>query len=109
MRIALPVTDNAEVGSSWGRASRVAIADIDDGVIVGWRDEPVEWDRQHDQGTDGAHHARVALFLRDNGIDRVVAQHMGAPMLNMLQRMGVVAILNIEGDARVAAEAAALA
>src|SRR5665648_1289190 len=47
------------------------------GQIIDWQEFDVGWDDLHDEGTEGAHHARVARFLIDHHVDVVVAEHMG--------------------------------
>ena len=107
MRIAIAVTPEGLVGHSWGRAPRVAVFEVDHGVVAGQQTFEVDWDRLHDAAGEGNHHAQVARFLRDNAIDRVAAEHMGQPMAQMLSRMGIAAVLSASGDARLAAQAAA--
>ena len=106
MRVAIAVTDAGEVGQGWGRAPRVAIADVDRGQIAAWHEFDVGWDELHDAGTEGGHHARIARFLSDNRIDCVVAGHMGPPMAQMLDRMGIKAVVGASGNARDSALAA---
>lgn len=109
MHIAVPVTTDGAVDHSWGRAPRVAVADVQDGAVVGWQEFDVEWDRLHDVGTEGGHHARVARFLQENGVTRVAVDHMGPGMTEMLRRMGIFVVLGASGDARqVAVDAAEL-
>ena len=52
-----------------------------------------------DAGPEGGHHARVARFLQDHRIEVVVAHHMGEPMAQMLDRMGIDVRLGAGGDA----------
>jgi len=73
-----------------------------DGVIDSWRETTVDWDSQHDQGTEGAHHARIARFLLDNRVDVVAAQHVGPGMQRMLASMGIRLVTGMTGDARAA-------
>lgn len=107
MRIAIPTTTDGQVDHGWGRAARIAIASVEDGKVVDWQESDVGWDRLHDEGTEGGHHARIARFLLDNKVDRVAAQHMGNPMTVMLREMGIGVVLDATGDARAAAIAAA--
>jgi predicted Fe-Mo cluster-binding NifX family protein len=100
MVVCAPVTGDGAVDPRWGRAARVAIADVQAGVIASWREFDVRWDVQHDLGTEGAHHARVAGFLRDHHVELVVANHMGPPMVNMLDQMGIRVRLEASGNAR---------
>ncbi len=107
MILCVPVTSDGHVGHSWGRADRVAVAEVANGAIGRWEEIDVGWDRLHDEGTEGGHHARVARFLAEHRVERVVAGHMGPPMRHMLERMGIDALLGPEGDARSAVLGAA--
>jgi predicted Fe-Mo cluster-binding NifX family protein len=107
MLVCVPVTADGQMDPRWGRAARVAVAEVRDGSVVTWREFDVGWDRLHDETTEGGHHARVARFLKDYAVGAVVAGHMGAEMAHMLERMGILVRLGAEGDARQAAIAAA--
>jgi predicted Fe-Mo cluster-binding NifX family protein len=96
-----------QVGDGWGRAARIALATVDGGAVVDWTEHDVRWDVAHDQGGEGAHHARVVRFLRENGVQVVVTGHMGPVMANTLQKLGVRTALGVTGDARAAAVTAA--
>jgi predicted Fe-Mo cluster-binding NifX family protein len=85
----------------------VAIAHVDDGQIVDWTERETRWDVLHNEGSEGSHHARIARFLTENGVQVVVAGHMGPPMSQMLGRMGVAVRLEDTRDPRAAALAAA--
>jgi len=100
MRVCIPVTADERVDPRWGRAARVAVAEVQYGSLVAWEEFHVEWDRLHDETTEGGHHARVANFLRENRVDTVAADHMGEPMVQMLGRMGILVHLDVAGDAR---------
>ena len=99
MVVCVPVTSDGLVDPRWGRADRVAIADLDDTGIVGWREFEVGWNALHDEGSEGSHHARVARFLREHRVEAVVAGHMGPPMAHMLDLMGVKVLIGAEGHA----------
>jgi hypothetical protein len=73
MRVCVPITADGQVDPRWGRADRVAVADVADGEIRDWQEFAVAWGTLHDQGTEGAHHARVARFLRDNQVQAIAA------------------------------------
>jgi predicted Fe-Mo cluster-binding NifX family protein len=98
--IAIPVDADDQVAHGWGRASRVAVATTTDGAITDWQVHDVGWDVAHDEGTEGSHHARIARFLIDNGIQTVVAEHMGDGMVRMLASMHLPVVLGAAGDAR---------
>ncbi len=106
MIVCVPVTPDGRVDSNWGRAPRVAVAQVQDGRITAWDEHAVAWDALHDVGTEGGHHARVARFLKEQGVEVVVAGHMGPPMRQMLSTMRILARLGAHGDARTAVEAA---
>jgi predicted Fe-Mo cluster-binding NifX family protein len=98
--VCIPVTIDGRTDRRWGRASRVAVAAVSDGRITDWREIEVGWDVEHDQGSEGSHHARVARFLRDQQVQAVVAGHMGDGMTRMLATMGIRTVLGADGDAR---------
>ena len=104
MIVCVPVTPDGNVDPRWGRAARVAIATVDAGRITAWDEHAVAWDVLHDVGTEGGHHARVAAFLKDHGVEVVVAGHMGPPMAQMLAKMRILARTGAQGDARAAVE-----
>ena len=90
----------------WGRAERVAVSEVSANGIESWREFDVGWDRLHDSGTEGGHHARVARFLREHAVEAVAANHMGPDMENMLIKMGIEVRLGAAGRARDVALAA---
>jgi predicted Fe-Mo cluster-binding NifX family protein len=96
-----------QVGAGWGRARRVAVAIIANARIVSWEEHDVRWDLSHDQQGEGRHHADIVAFLRGHGIQAVVTGHMGPPMANTLQKLGVLPLVDAHGDARDAALAGA--
>lgn len=100
---------NGTVGGGLGRAPRVAVASVSDGRIDSWEEHEVGWDRLHDEGAEGAHHARIVRFLREHGVEVVVARGMGPGMQRTLGSMGVRSVLGVEGDAREVVVAAASA
>jgi predicted Fe-Mo cluster-binding NifX family protein len=106
MVICVPLLSDGQVDPRWGRAAVVAIARVEDGTVAAWQEFDVRWDELHDHGTEGGHHARVARFLREHGVQTVVAEHMGPEMVTMLGRMGLTIRLGAGGDARQAAIAA---
>lgn len=107
MLCCIPVSGDGSIDPRWGRARSVAIARVEGGAITEWTEVEVGWDTLHDTGAEGAHHARVARFVRERGVDVVLAHHMGDGMHHMLGRMGVAVRLGAAGDARGAVLAAA--
>ncbi len=100
MIVCVPLDDDGVVDPRWGRAARVALATVEGDTTSDWRELDVTWDSLHDAGTEGAHHARVARFLRDHQVDVVVAHHMGGGMSRMLETMHIAVRLGAVGDAR---------
>lgn len=98
--VCIPVTAEGELDPRWGRADRVAIVNVSGESIESWSEFEVGWGRLHDSGPEGAHHARVASFLREHAVEVVVADHMGPPMAHMLDRMGIEVRLGANGIAR---------
>lgn len=72
----MPITAEGQVDPRWGRADRVAVASVVDGQIAGRQEFTVGWGTLHDVGTEGAHHARVAHFLRDNQVQASAVRHV---------------------------------
>ncbi len=107
MIICATLGPDGTVGGGLGRASRVAVASVSDGEIGSWDEVEVGWDRLHDEGTEGAHHARIVRFLREHGVEVVVASHIGAGMVRTLGSMGLRTVLGEQGDARSAVTRAA--
>lgn len=100
MVVCVPVVSDGQIDPRWGHAARVAIIDVEAGAVVDWREFDVAWDELHDAGTEGAHHARIASFLREHGVQMVVGHHIGPGMVTMLGSMGVTVRLGASGDAR---------
>lgn len=99
MIVCVPIKSSGEIDPRWGRAACVAIAEVQDGRLVRWDEFEVGWDQLHDESSEGGHHARVARFLQDQRVDVVVANHMGDPMAQMLDKMGLDVRLGASGDA----------
>ena len=103
-----PVTREGMIDPRWGRADRVALADVVDGEIMSWQVVEVSWSRLHDEGAPGSHHARVVTFLRKHNVEAVVVDHMGDGMVRMLDTMRLPVHSGAAGDARAAVKAASL-
>jgi predicted Fe-Mo cluster-binding NifX family protein len=106
LRVCVPITTEGQVDPRWGRADRVAVANVVDGQIADWQEFTVAWGTLHDEGTEGAHHARVARFLRDNQIQAIAVHHVGPGMQRMLGSMAIRVVDDLGGDARSAASTA---
>lgn len=100
MIVCVPVGSDGGVDPRWGRAARVALATVTGSAITDWQELTVSWDSLHDAGGEGAHHARVARFLREHDVNAVVAHHMGDGMRRMLKTMGVTVHLGAAGEAQ---------
>lgn len=103
MVVCVPLTPQGSIDPHWGRADRVAIARLNGNEIESWQEFDVGWGGLHDSGSEGTHHARIARFLREQGVQVVVADHMGPPMQHMLWKMGIELHLDASGSARQAA------
>ena len=106
LRVCVPVAADGTIDPRWGRADRVALAEVDAGQIVSWTEIEVSWGTLHDQGAEGAHHARVVRFLREHSVQIVVASHMGEGMRHTLAKLGLRVQLGVAGEARAAVRAA---
>ena len=103
MLVCVPVAGDGLVDPRWGRADRVATAEVNTETIEDWQEFDVGWGELHDSGSDRRHHARVARFLREHGVQMVIADHMGDGMLQMLHTMDIAVHLGASGQARQAA------
>ena len=98
--VCVPVEGDGSVDPRWGRANRVATAEVGAEGVAVWREFDVQWGDLHEEGSERRHHARIAKFLRDHGVQMVVADHMGAGMLQMLETMKIAVHLGASGDGR---------
>jgi len=105
VNVAVAVDPAGAVGHSWGKAPRVAVAEVSDGQIVRWQEFDVAWDVSHDAGTHGSHHARVVRFLREHEVTHVVADHMGEGMVRTLAQLHIQVSRPEQLDARAAVAA----
>ncbi len=102
MIVCVPVTSDGQVDPRWGRAQRIAVAQVANGEVEAWQEIEVGWDQLHDEGSSAQHHARVARFLLQNHIEGVVVNHVGEGMVRMLATMKLPLFLDASGDARAA-------
>jgi predicted Fe-Mo cluster-binding NifX family protein len=100
MKVCVPITPDGAIDQRWGKAQRVAVADVADGEVREWREYEVGWGALHDQGPEGAHHARIATFLRDNAVEAIGVHHVGPGMHRMLDTMGIRVVTEQLGDAK---------
>lgn len=107
MIFCVPVSADGTVGAHWGRAPRVAVAEVLNDAVTAWAEFDVGWDQLHDAGTHGSHHARIVTFLRERDVEAIVCGGMGSGMQQVAQRMGLRVFVGANGDARVAVLAAA--
>lgn len=107
MVICVSLGPDGQVGGGWGRADRVAVADVRGGEITRWEELAVGWGGLHDAGPEGQHHARIAAFLQEHRVEAVVTGHMGPGMVQMLAKMRIAVQLGVGGRARDAAVSAA--
>ena len=100
MIVATPVTADGQSAAAWGRAHWIGVADVADGEVRAWRIHEVAWDASHDEGSHGSHHARIVRFLKEQGIQAVVVDHMGPGMVRVMETMGIPLLPATPGDAR---------
>ena len=106
MYVATPVDADGQSAHSWGRAHWIAVAEVTDGAIASWQVHEVSWDVLHDDTTHGSHHARVVTFLKDQGIQAIVVDHVGEGMQRMLATMNIPLLPISPGDAQASVLAA---
>ncbi len=109
MIIATPVTADGQSAAAWGKAHWIGVASVEDGAVTDWQVHEVGWDVSHDEGTHGSHHARIVLFLKEQGIEAVVVDHMGPGMVRVMETMGIPLLPASPGDAKASVLAAVTA
>ena len=100
MIVAAAVEPDGHLGHSWGKARSVVVARVEGEQVLAWQVHQVSWDRLHDAGTHGSHHARVVSFLREHRVEAVAVDHVGEGMRRMLASMGVRLVEDVHGPAR---------
>jgi predicted Fe-Mo cluster-binding NifX family protein len=105
--VGVTVSPQGTVAGGLGRAQRVAVADVRDGVVEQWAEHHVGWGDLHGTGPEGTHHARIVRFVREHGIECVVTSGLGEGMRTTMAKLGVDVRTDLVGDARAAAVAAA--
>jgi predicted Fe-Mo cluster-binding NifX family protein len=106
MVVCVAVTEEGLVDPRWGRAERVAVAEVSPDGVESWQEHYVDWASLRESETEGFHHARVARFLMEHRVEAVVASHMGEDMAHMLGKMGIAVRHGAVGSAREAVQAA---
>ena len=100
MIVATPVTVDGRTAHAWGKAHWLGVADVTGPRVTSWTIHEVGWDELHDAGTHGSHHARVVRFLKDQGVQAIVVDHVGPGMARLLERLGIPVLAATPGDAR---------
>ena len=76
MKLTVPIDEDGQVDSRFGRAARMAVGTVTDGgQLADWQVYDVGWDVLHDQSAHGQHHARVffvAVWHADAGLTRLL-------------------------------------
>jgi hypothetical protein len=67
MKVCVPITADGQVDPRWGRAGRVAVAEVADGEISDWQEFAVGWGALHDQGTEGDLNTQTGEISPDRG------------------------------------------
>jgi len=95
-----------DVGEGLGRARSMAVARVEEGEISSWQAYDVRWDQSHGKFSadgHGAHHTRIASFMKEHEVEIVVTGHAGPPMAQTLGQMDILMYQGATGDARQAA------
>lgn len=94
MKIAVTY-DNGEVWQHFGRTENFKFYDVEDGTVVS--SEVVN--------TEGAGHGALVDFLASHGANAVIMGGAGAPIIMMLNSLGIKTYPGVTGDADDAVEA----
>lgn len=106
MIVMIPVTEDGQSDSRFGRAHSVAVAQVDGDQITDWQVHEVAWDVSHDQVEHGSHHATVMRFFVKQKVEAVVVGDMGAGMAKMITSAKIAAFTTTPGDAKASVLAA---
>ncbi|PWI57042.1 hypothetical protein BM613_10610 [Sulfoacidibacillus thermotolerans] len=98
--MAVAVQENGDIYRFWGRAPKVAVASVQDGAIIDWKEYPVQWDIAREETTEGLHHAQIAKWIMEHHVTGVVAVGLGDDMERMLRKIGLDIYLGFNGKAR---------
>ena len=72
-----------------GRAPKVAIIRAKDGKAEKIAEIEVRWGESHETEQEGLHHATIAKFIKEHGVNEIIAGGAGPDMQRMLERLGV--------------------
>lgn len=100
MIVATPVTESGQSAAAWGKAHWIGVAGVEGGQVTSWQIHEVGWDVSHDEGTHGSHHARIVRFLKEQGIEVVVVDHMGPGMVQVMETMKIPLLQASPGEAQ---------
>lgn len=115
MKIATPVLPNGMVNAHFGRAKRIAIADVENGQITEWKEIDVPFAEEHDHHNGHhhdhgnhdhhhhhhGHHESMKNFMIENGVDIVLVEHAGPGMVRVFNDTDIKLIpVEIKGKAK---------
>jgi len=106
MTVCLPLTPDGHIGPLWARARRVAVAQVEGDAITDWKEVEVGWDLLPELGVGAGQRTRIARFVREQGVQVVLAPRMSSDIQALLSKMGVRVRLGVRGDAHAVAATA---
>jgi predicted Fe-Mo cluster-binding NifX family protein len=83
--LACAVTDGGLVDPRWRCTERTATAKVEGDSTVRWEEFAVSWDTLRHSGSESVHQAWVVRFLRQHGLDAMVARHVGQDTRHMFR------------------------
>lgn len=120
MKIAVAVLPNGMVNAHFGRADKLAFANIENGQITEWEEVSVPFaashgdhghhhdhDHQHEHGHHHAsgHHESIKDFLVESGVNLVLLDHAGPGMKLVQEQTDIKIVVGAQGNAKEAVQA----
>lgn len=109
MIYATPVTVDGRTAARWGRAHWVGVAEVNGPRITSWTIHEVGWDDDTTLIGRKPRHAKIKHFLIEQEVGAVVVPKVGARLTKLFDKLGIVVLQAIPGDARASILAAAAA
>lgn len=113
MRIAVAVLPNGMVNAHFGRASKMALADVENGAITKWEeiDAPfaeMHGDHHHHHGAghqpSPTHQSTIKNFLVEQNVNVVLVHHAGPGLQKVKDDTDIEIVAGAQGNAREAVE-----
>lgn len=109
MRIAAAVLQSGKVNPHFGRTSKMALADVEEGQITRWQEVDTPFPEMHgDQPhhhegghkPNPSHQETIKQFLVEHDVDVVFVHHAGPGLQKVIDETGIKVVTGAQGNAR---------